>query len=399
MSVRFDHMHELLAGYITRKEIPGLVAAVAHDGDVHIDAIGSMALDDKRPMRRDSIFRIASMSKPVIAAGVMALVEDGTLTLDEPAQRRLPELANRRVLCRVDAELDETEPAVRPITIRDLLTYTWGFGIPFVAPRTYPIQRAMDDLQLNQGIPEPTKFPAPDEWMRRLGTLPLMYQPGARWMYNTGSDVQGVLIARASGMSLETYLRTRIFEPLGMQDTGFSVPSSKLDRLTTSYIVDPLKKGLAVFDPPNGQWSTPPAFPAGGGGMVSTAEDYLAFGEMILGRGTRGAVRVLSQQSVDEMTRGHLTSSQRAASNDFANYFVEHTWGYGMGIVTGHDGAGGPGTVGWDGGLGSAWRADPNTKTVTVLLTQRAMTSPAPPPVFRDFWRSVREGIAIEAGR
>ena len=326
----------------------------------------------------------------------MALIEDGKLSLEEPVDRLLPELANRRVLRRIDGELDETVAAVRPITVRDLLTYTLGFGILMLPPRSYPIQRATDDLELGQGIPNPQAAPPPDEWMRRLGTLPLMYQPGERWVYNTGSDIQAVLIARASGMPVESFLRARIFEPLGMRDTGFSVPASKRDRFTTSYVVDPLNKGLVVYDPPDGQWSTPPAFPSGGGGMVSTADDYLAFGEMILGRGARGTVRVLSEHAVDEMMRGQLTPSQRAASNDFVNYFVDHSWGYGMSIVTGHDDAGGPGTVGWDGGLGSAWRTDPVTNTVTILLTVRAWTSPTPPPVFRDFWRSAREAIALD---
>jgi CubicO group peptidase (beta-lactamase class C family) len=390
----FVHMHELMAGYVTRGEIAGLVALVAHKGNVHVEAIGSLALGDTRPVQRDSIFRIASMSKPVVAAAVMALVEDGKLTLDETVDRLLPELGNRRVLRRVDAELDDTAPAVRPITVRDLLTYTLGFGILMVAPRTYPIQRAIDDLRLGQGIPRPQTSPPPDEWMRRLGTLPLMYQPGARWVYSTGSDIQGVLIARASGQPLETFLRARIFEPLGMHDTGFSVPANKRDRFTASYVVDPLGKSLALFDAPGGEWSAPPNFPSGAGGMVSTVDDYLAFGEMMLGRGARGGVRVLTEQSVEQMTRGQLTAAQRAASNDFVNYFVEHDYGFGMSIVTGRDDAGAPGTFGWDGGLGTTWRTDPGTGTVTILLTQRAWTSPTPPPVCRDFWQSAREAIA-----
>jgi CubicO group peptidase (beta-lactamase class C family) len=278
--------------------------------------------------------------------------------------------------------------------VRDLLAFTCGIGILMIPPRTYPIQRAIDDLELGQGYPRPQVAPPPDEWMRRLGTLPLIYQPGERWVYNTGSDIQGVLIARASGQPLETFLRERIFDPLGMRDTGFSVPSSKRDRFTTSYLVDPLANGLALCDAPDGQWSTPPKFPSGAGGMVSTVDDYLAFAEMMLGRGARGRVRVLKEQSVDEMTRGQLTAAQRDASNDFVNYFVEHDWALGVSVVTGHDDAGGPGTYGWDGGFGTTWRNEPSTGTATILLTQRAMPSPIPPPVYRDFWRSAREAIA-----
>jgi CubicO group peptidase (beta-lactamase class C family) len=389
----FDHMHQLLGGYVTRGEIPGLVALVARGDDVHVDVTGSMAIGGP-PMPRDAIFRIASMTKPIVAAGVMALIEDGKLALDEPVDHFLPELANRRVLRRVDSELDDTVPAERAIIVRDLLAYTLGYGILMLPPRTYPIQRATEALQLSQGIPGPQTAPPPDEWMRRFGTLPLMYQPGARWVYSTGSDLQAVLVARVSGRPLEDYLRERILDPLGMTDTGFAVPARNLDRLATSYVVDLKNNGLVLFDSPDGQWSTPPAFPSGAGGMISTADDFLAFAQMMQGRGARGAVRVLTERSVDQMTSGQLTPAQRTASNDFANYFVEHTYGFGVGIVTGHDDAGSPGTIGWDGGLGTTWRSDPTSHTITILLTQRSMTSPEPPPVFRDFWRSAAEAFA-----
>lgn len=383
-------MREALEGHVTSGEIPGLVALVAQGERVQVEAIGVLAVGSSEPMQRNTIFRVASMSKPVTAAAAMILVDDGKLRLDEPVERLLPELANRRVLTRIDAELDDTVPATRSITVRDLLAYTMGFGILMVRPGTYPIQRAVDDLKLGQGYPQPQTPPPPDEWMRRFGSLPLMAQPGARWIYNTGSDVAGVLIARASGQPFASFLEERLFGPLGMVDTAFVVPAEKRARFATSYMVDPLGKKLVVADPPDGQWSTPPAFPAGAAGLASTVDDYRAFGEMILGRGKRGKVRVLSEQAVAEMTRDQLTSGQRAASNDFANLFVDHTWGLGGSIVTGRDAAGPPGTFGWDGGLGTAWRVEPATKRITVLMTQRAWTSPVPPPVFRDFWRSVR---------
>ena len=164
-----------------------------------------------------------------------------------------------------------------------------GFGMVMAPPDTYPIQRAMSELPLGQGPPNPPTPPAPDEWIRRLGTLPLMHQPGEKWMYNTGSDVLGVLIARASGKPLETFLRERIFEPLGMKDTGFSVPAAKLDRLATSYWTNFPTGALEVYDEAEGgQWSRPPAFPSGAGGLVSTIDDYLAFGQMMLNKGKHG---------------------------------------------------------------------------------------------------------------
>lgn len=205
------------------------------------------------PLQRDSIFRIASLTKPITAAAAMILIDDGKLGLDEPIERCLPELANRRVLRRLDGPLDDTVPATRSITVRDLLTFTMGMGIAFAAPGSTPIQRAIDDLQLGQGVPRPQAPPPPDEWLRRLGTLPLMHQPGEQWMYNTGCDVLGALIARASGRPFDSFLRERMLEPLGMIDTAFSVPADQRHRLVTSYLVDPRSGALQPFDPPDGQ--------------------------------------------------------------------------------------------------------------------------------------------------
>src|SRR5216117_605620 len=190
----------------------------------------------------------SSMTKPVTAVAAMILVEECKLRLDEPVDRLLPELANRQVLKRLDGPLDDTVPATRPITVRDLLTFRAGYGIVMAPPGTYPIQTAMSERLLGQGPPKPQTPPAPDEWIRRLGTLPLMHQPGEQWMYHTASDVLGVLIARASGQPLETFLRERLFEPLGMKDAGFSVPAARLDRLATSYQVDPKTGALELYE-------------------------------------------------------------------------------------------------------------------------------------------------------
>jgi CubicO group peptidase (beta-lactamase class C family) len=264
---RLGRMHEVMAGYVERGELPGLVSLVCRRGEVHVDAIGKLSIGGRDPMRRDTIFRIASMTKPVAAVAAMILAEECKLRLDEPVDRLLPELAGRKVLKRVDGPLDDTVPAKRPITVRDLLTFRMGFGILLVPPGTYPIQKAIDEQVLGQGPPKPQLLPGPDEWIRRLGTLPLMDQPGERWMYHSGSDVLGVLIARASGRPLEMFLRERIFEPLGMKDTGFSVPEAKIGRLATSYEVNPKTGALDVYDEAKGgQWSRPPQFPSAGGG-------------------------------------------------------------------------------------------------------------------------------------
>src|SRR2546428_11416745 len=245
-------------------------------------------------MRRDTFFRIPAMPNPTMAGGTGIWGEKGRLRRDEPVDRWLPELAERKVLKRLDGPLDDTVPANRPITVRDLLTFRMGFGMMMAPPDAYPILSAASAQQIGMGPPSPSTMPAPDEWMRRLGRLPLMHQPGEQWMYNTGSDVLGVLIARASGQPLETFLRERLFEPLEMRDTSFSVPEASLDRLATSYWTDHASGKLTVYDEAvGGQWSRPPAFPSGAGGLVSTIDDYLAFGQMMLSQGKHGGGRIL----------------------------------------------------------------------------------------------------------
>ena len=393
-AARLARMHDVMAGYVERGEVPGIVTAVSRRGDAHVDAIGTKAVGGGAPVARDTIFRIASMTKPIIAVATLILVEECVLRLDEPVDRLLPELAGRRVLRALDAALDDTVPAQRPITVRDLLTFRMGFGIVMAPPDTYPIQRAMTELLLGQGPPG-ASTPPPDEWLRRLGTLPLMYQPGERWVYHTGSDVLGVLIARAAGQPLEAFLRERIFEPLGMRDTGFSVPAAGLDRLATSYWTNPQTRALDLYDDAKtGQWSRPPAFPSGGGGLVSTVDDYMAFGQMMLNVGRLERTRILSRASIETMTTDQLTPAQKAVSGLINDYFDSHGWGFGVAMVTRRtDVAGSIGSFGWDGGLGTSWRSDPREEMVGILLTQASWTSPNPPNVALDFWTSAYGAI------
>src|SRR5262245_9054324 len=292
---RLRRMHEVMAGHVERGELPGVVALVSRRGAVHVDAIGTTATGGSDPMRRDTIFRITSMTKPITAAAAMILVEECKLQLDEPVDRLLPELADRKVLARLDGPLGDTVPAGRPIVVRDLLTFRMGFGVPMAPADAYPIQRAIRELGLvGFGPPNPSAPHEPDEWMRRLSTLPLMHQAGEQWMYNTGSYVLGVLIARAAGQPLESFLRQRIFAPLGMRDTGFTVPAGKLERLASCYLPDAHTGALVLHDGvADSAWSRPPAFPDGGAGLVSTVDDYLAFGQMLLGKGLWDGERIL----------------------------------------------------------------------------------------------------------
>ncbi len=389
-------MHDVMAGYVDRGEIPGLVTLVGRHGETHVDAIGGLKLGERDTMRRDTIFRISSMTKPITAAATMILVDEGKIRLEEAVDRLLPELAGRRVLKSLDSTLDDTVPATRAITVRDLLTFGMGFGIVMAAPGTYPIQAAVEELRLHQGPPHPDGMPVPDEWIRRLGTLPLMHQPGATWMYNTGADVLGVLVARASGQQFETFLRDRVFEPLGMKDTGFSVPAEGMGRLATSYWTNHQTWKFEVYDKAEGgQWSRPPSFPAGGGGLVSTVDDYAAFGQMMLNEGRFQDRRLLSPASAEAMTKDQLTPEQKAASVFLPGFFDNLGWGFGMAVVTGPGNDSGPvGSYGWDGGMGSVWRNDPSHDMVTILMTQVAWSSATPPPVCEDFWSAASSAIA-----
>jgi CubicO group peptidase (beta-lactamase class C family) len=399
-SKRLARVRDVLARHLEDGYIPGAVAVVARHGEVHIEAMGNLAFEgegSRTPMAADTICRTGSMSKPIVAACAMTLVEDCTLRLDDPVDEFLPELADMSVLADPDGPLEDTVPAQRPITLRDLLTFTFGTGMVPAQPGTIPISDALNALQIDE------PGPPPDEWMRRLGALPLVCQPGERWMYHTAADVTGVLIARATGMSCEDALRERICDPLGMKDTGFSVPGESISRLATAYQRDEATGEMVVEDGPDGYWSRPPVFESGGGGIVSTASDYLAFASALLAGGTRHGERVLSRPSVTLMTSDHLTPAQKAMSGFGPEYFEDIGWGFGMSVRTrrthvgpapgvSYPWAASVGSYGWPGVYGTGWYNDPAEDMTTILMIQRL---PAPPglPILLDFWTAAYQAI------
>ncbi len=263
---RLALMHSVLSGYIERGDIPGLAAVVACRDDVHLETMGALSFAGSAQVKRDTMFRIASLSKLITAAAAMILVEECRLRLDDPVDRWLPELANRRVLKDISSEIDDTVPAVRPITVRDLLTYRMGFGSVMAMPDTYPIQKWIREYRLGgDGPPRPSQAPAMDEWLRRLGSLPLIAQPGERWMYHISGETLGMLIARVSGQSFGAFLQQRIFDPLGMKDTGFFVPPEKIDRLASQYMFNQETNKLDLYDDAaKSDWSSPPPAESGG---------------------------------------------------------------------------------------------------------------------------------------
>jgi CubicO group peptidase (beta-lactamase class C family) len=386
-----DHLHDVMAGHVERGDPPGLVTLIRRGRQVHVDTIGLRTRGGNEPMRRDTIFRIASMSKPITAAATMILVDDGKLRLDEPIDRLIPELADRKVLLRIDGPIEDTVPARRPITVRDLLTFTMGFGFLFPLD-AYPVQKAAIELDIGYEIPRPRSEPPPDEWIRRFATLPLMYQPGEQWVYHTGSDLLGVVIARAAGQPFDRFLAERLFGPLGMKDTGFHVPADKLSRLATCYGVNPTTKALELYDGiADSEWSSPPAFPSGGGGLVSTADDYLAFAVMMLNRGTHDGARILSAESVQAMTTDQLTPAQKMANGFFPGFFDNRGWGFGVSMIQRTTSpASQAGQYGWDGAFGTHWINNPEKDLVAILLTQVGRMDAGPS---QDFFAGVYQAL------
>jgi CubicO group peptidase (beta-lactamase class C family) len=381
---RLARWRETLRWHVQDGGVPGLVALVDRAGEVHVETHGVLDLATRKPVERDSLFRISSMTKPITAVAALILIEECKLRLDDPIDLWLPELAGRRVLRQIGSALHDTVPAKRPISVRDLLTFRMGFGQMLASPDAYPILKAAHERHIGMGPPQPASMPGAEEWLRRLGELPLMHQPGERWMYNTGSDVLGVLIARASGLPLSVFLEQRIFKPLKMLDTSFSVPEDKLDRLSTSYYDNFQTGAFEVFDPVRGQWSHPPAFASGAAGLVSSIADFHAFASMLMQHGKHGGERILSRASVELMATDQLLPAQ-AATSLVPEYFEHHGWGLGVSVVTRRTQPSAPvGTYGWDGGLGTTWQSDPSERMITLLLTQRMWTSPTPPPVALD---------------
>jgi len=360
---------EIVQRAVDQGQVPGVVAGVARGAAVHVATAGDIAIGGA-PVRRDTLFRISSITKPITAVAVLALIDDGMLELDGPVAELLPELADRVVMRSPAGPLEDTEPAQRPITTHDLLTFTWGFGMHgamFTAQEPWPIFTATIERELATfGPPQPGGMPDPDTWMARLGELPLLAQPGERWLYQTGSQVLGVLVARVAGAAFEDVLRERVLGPLGMHDTAFH--TTDIDRLATAY--ETRDGQLVVSDPPDGQWSRPPAFQDGGGGLVSSVDDVLAFGRMLLNDG--GAV--LEPQTVAEMTRNQLTATQRANVWPGFDFLGGRGWGYGVSVLE-------DGRYTWEGGLGTVWSNVPSQDLTVVVMTQRAADDTGMPAV------------------
>jgi CubicO group peptidase (beta-lactamase class C family) len=369
------HVWDVLDRQVEAGRMPGYVAAVRIRGESAVRAGGRTALDaDAPPMRDDTQFRIASITKPVGAALVQTLLRDGVLALDDPVARWLPEAAEPRVLVAPDAKLDDTVPAERAVTVRDLLAGTSGWGI--VVEET-PLQAAMVERGV-YGSPLHRDVTA-DEFVGRVASLPLAFQPGAGWLYETGMDLLGILLQRATGRSLADLFAQRVTGPLGMASTDvLGAP----DRMAAAYISGP--GGLTVLDPPDGQFAVPPPFEELGSALVSTAPDLLRFFTAM----ADGGAPVLTPHEVAAMTADALTDAQRRSAAAFLD--EGESWALGTAVDVGAVRPWqAPGRWGWTGGTGTTAHVDPVRDTVAVLLTQRAMTGPLDAP--DAFWTAVAQ--------
>lgn len=359
--------------------VPGAVALIAHGADVEVATAGVADIDSARPMRRDSIFRFASITKPITAAAVLTLVEEGRIGLDDPVREWLPELAAPTVVRTPGAPVDDVVPARRPITVMDLLTNRTGWGWPsdFSAPQVEALATVQTDGREVQSRADP------DTWLAALSRIPLLYQPGEAWLYDTSSDLQGILIARVTGRSLPGALAERVLEPLGMADTGFVVPAAQRHRLTSYYRALP-GGGFTLADAADGQWSTPPPFPAGAGGLAGTLDDWFRFARALLGGGELDGTRVLTPESVRLMTTNHLTPAQR----EIGSLFLEgQGWGFGGSVdVDPTEPWAVPGRYGWVGGTGTSAHIVGSTGSVAILLTQVGVTGPESNALLHTFW-------------
>jgi CubicO group peptidase (beta-lactamase class C family) len=353
-------------------DLSGFVTLLFRHGEIaQINTLGQRDMEKKLPMERDTLFRIASMTKPVTSIAALMLMEEGKFNLSDPITKYAPEFKTMRVLKDASGPLNDTVPAAREITFDDLFTHRSGlaYGFSSLGPIAHEYVKVLGDVLNNEH--------AEDEWMKRLATLPLLYQPGERFHYSHSTDVLGFLVGRMAGMPFRDFLVERIFKPLGMPDTDFFVPPQKRNRAAVVYRMNNEKNRLEPV--PFNQFDQAPHFCGGGGGLISTADDYLKFARMMLNKGELNGTRLVSTSTVELMCTNRLTPAQRAIP--FLGAIP--MWagmGFGLGVSVidqpenlGFLGMGGVGSFGWPGAFGTWWQADPANDLIMIYLIQNSM--------------------------
>jgi CubicO group peptidase (beta-lactamase class C family) len=368
----------ILASSVESGDTPGVISLIWRKREVvQVAAAGLRDIERRLPMERSTIFRIASMTKPVTVCAALTLVEEGRMRLDDPIAKWAPEFAAMRVLKHADGPLDDTYPSPRPITIEDLMTHRSGLAYSFTS--SGPLARALED-QIGFGIDSPL---TPDAWMKTLAALPLSFAPGERFNYGLSIDVLGLIVGRAAGASLREAMYERVCGPLGMNDTDFWIPPEKRDRAAVPYAAGEALGSFTPAHPAAFIGDAPQAFLSGGQGLVSTADDYLTFARLLLGEGEVGGVRLLKPETVRMMTTNRLSDAQRAMPFMGLPFWAGQGFGLGLSVITDAEkqawmGAGSNGAFGWPGMYGGWWQADPIEDLILIWLTQ--VTPPAPTP-------------------
>jgi CubicO group peptidase (beta-lactamase class C family) len=386
-----QHAPDVLQGAIDSGDLAGGLTLIWRKGEiVQVAARGKRDLARDLPMERDTLFRIASMTKPVTTVAAVMLMEEGKLSLDDPITKWAPEFANRRVLVDPEGPIADTVPAARDITIEDLMTHRSGlaYGFSSVGPIAHAYEAALGDI-LNGAM-------GADDWMKALATLPLTYQPGERFHYSLSTDVLGFVVGRIGGAGFREFLIERIFEPLGMVDTDFYIPPDKRDRAAIVYRLD---EATGALQPVNfNRADTPPAFCGGGGGLVSTADDYLKFARLLLNDGEVDGVRLLKPETVAMMRTNRLTDAQRAIPFMGMPFWMGQGFGLGLSVILDAEkqawmGAASDGSFGWPGAFGTWWQADPVQDMILIYLVQNSM--PLGPEAIANMGQSTRMGARL----
>lgn len=380
-----DALSEGVEAIVHSGVVPGAVIVAGDAGEAHIAVSGVADIATGEPLQQDAIFRIQSMSKPIIAVAAMQLIERGEIALHDPVERWLPELANRKVLRTPVSELDDVVPAKRPITVEDLLTFRSGYGAMMFDQAQSPIGRAMEERHV---APSPVPhLIASDDWIARLAELPLIHQPGEGWRYHTSIEILSILVSRVTGAPLQDHLQEHLFQPLGMTDTGLFVPASERHRLPAGYERDEAGT-LVEFEPAGGGYNAEsPDVEMSHGEMVSTARDFHRFASMLMRGGELDGTRVLSEESVAQMAVDHIEPAQKTDDAFFPGFWETDSWGYGMGVTVAPDEFGEAGRCNWMGGLGTAWFNDPHTGLIGIFLSQ-VMLDEQLLAIIPDFYRA-----------
>ena len=365
-----------LDGYMSGMVETGMVAGTStllmrHGQVVAFNTFGKARLSDEAALARDAIFRIYSMTKPVTGLAMMILFEEGRWRLDDPITDVLPELVNQRVFAGMAPDgAMLTREAIRPPTMRELMSHTTGLGYGLFD--VHPIERAYREAGVMMAHSH-------GDLVRRAATIPLMFQPGTEWFYSIATDLQAVVVERLSGLRFSDFLKARIFDPLHMVDTGFYVPPDQLHRLTEMYSDNGhgrLKVATEAFDMPINDYSRPPRFESGGGGLVSTAVDYARFCQMVLNKGELDGVRILSSASIDLMATNVVPDAVLNTVNPLRLLPFSPAFGFGLDFAVVIDpktlgAVEGQGTLSWGGGGGTWFWIDPQNDLIFVGMIQR----------------------------